>query len=71
MSNDPKAPAAGRRSLGKASELTGLALISVVLATVAATFAYVGGWFTLIVRNGLFKRMAPWNIRRQGTASTD
>jgi len=26
---------------------------------------------TLIVRDGLFKRMAPWNIRPQGAASTD
>jgi cytochrome b561 len=26
---------------------------------------------TLIVRDGILKRMAPWNIRPQGAASTD
>ena len=34
------------RSLGKDSTLARFALIGVVLAAVAATFAYFGGWFT-------------------------
>ena len=46
MSNDPDAPPAGRRSLGRDSTLARFALIGVVLAAVAGTFAYVGGWFT-------------------------
>ena len=46
MWNDPEAPAAEQRRLGKASKLARFALIGVVLATVAAAFAYVGGWFT-------------------------
>jgi catalase len=46
MSNDPEAPAAGRRSLGKDSTLSRFALIGVALAAVAATFAYFGGWLT-------------------------
>jgi catalase len=46
MSNDLEAPAAERWRLGKASELARFALISVALATVTATFAYFGGWFT-------------------------
>ena len=43
MSNDSEAPAVERRN---ASRLPRLALIGVALAAVAATFAYVGGWFT-------------------------
>ena len=46
MPNDPDAPAAGRRSPGKDSTLARFALIGVVLAAVAATFAYFGGWFS-------------------------
>src|SRR5882672_8615546 len=47
MSNDLKAPAdAERQRLGTASTLARFALIGVALATVAGTFAYVGGWFT-------------------------
>src|SRR5436190_6556872 len=46
MPNDPDAPTAGRRSLGKDSTLARFALIGVVLAAVAATFASFGGWFT-------------------------
>ena len=46
MSNDPEAPAAERRRLGKANKLARFALIGVALAAVAATFACFGGWFT-------------------------
>jgi catalase len=46
MSNDADAPPAGRRSFDKASTLARFALIVAALAAVAATFAYVGGWFT-------------------------
>src|SRR5882724_2562457 len=46
MPNDPDTPAAGRRSLGKDSTLARFALIGVVLAAVASTFGYFGGWFT-------------------------
>src|SRR5882724_8827093 len=46
MSNDLQAPAvAERQRLGKASTLARFALIGVVLAAVAGTFAYLGGWF--------------------------
>jgi catalase len=46
MSNDSDAPAVEPRPLGNASRLARLALIGAALAAVAATFAYVGGWFT-------------------------
>jgi catalase len=46
MSNDSDALASGRRSFGKASTLARLALIGVALAAIAATFAYLGGWFS-------------------------
>lgn len=47
MSNDLEAAAeAERRPLGEASTLARLALIGTALAAVAATFAYLGGWFT-------------------------
>ena len=47
MSNDLKAPTeAARPRLGKASTLARLALIGLVLAAVAGTFANLGGWFT-------------------------
>ncbi len=46
MSNDSDAPAGRRRSFGEASTLARFALIGVALAAVAATFAYLGGWFT-------------------------
>ena len=46
MSNDSDAPAGRRRSFGKASTLARFALIGVALAAVAATFAYLGGWFS-------------------------
>src|ERR1700693_5595059 len=47
MSSDLDAQAeAARPRLGKASALARLALIGVVLAAIAGTFAYLGGWFT-------------------------
>ena len=46
MSNDPDPPPAGRRSFDNASTLARFALIVAALATVTATFAYFGGWFT-------------------------
>jgi catalase len=47
MSNYLEAPPeAARPRLGKASALARFALIGVVLAAVAGTFAYVGGWFS-------------------------
>ena len=46
MSNDSDAPAGRRRSFGKASPRARFALIGVALLAVAATFAYLGGWFS-------------------------
>ncbi len=47
MSNDPKAAAqAEQPPLGKAGALARLALIGVLLAAIAGTFAYLRGWFT-------------------------
>src|SRR5271165_7028573 len=47
MSNDLKTPAeAAPPPLGKASMLARFALIGALLAAVAGTFAYLGGWFT-------------------------
>ena len=47
MSNDTKAAGqAGPPPLGKFSTLARLALIGVVLAAIAGTFAYLGGWLT-------------------------
>jgi len=47
MSNYVEAPAGPRRQhLGGASTLARFALIGVILAVVAGTFAYLGGWFT-------------------------
>src|SRR6201997_4085610 len=46
MSNDLKPIEADRPRLGRASTLARFALIGVGLATVAGTFAYLGGWFT-------------------------
>jgi catalase len=47
MSNDLKAPVEIERPrLGKATTLARFALIGVALAAVAATFAYLGGWFS-------------------------
>ncbi len=45
MANDSDAPASTEQRLGKDGTLARFALIGVVLAAVAATFAYVGGWF--------------------------
>src|ERR1700736_1720771 len=47
MSNDLKAPTEAKwLRRGKAGTLARFALIGVALAAVAATFAYLGGWFT-------------------------
>ena len=47
MSVDLKEPAeAARPRLGRASKLARFTLIGVVLAAVAGTFAYLGGWLT-------------------------
>ena len=47
MTNNATAPAETERPhLSKASRLGRFALIGVVLAAVAGTFAYLGGWFT-------------------------
>src|SRR5437016_269257 len=46
MSNELKPIEAERPRLGKTSALARTALIGVALATVAGTFAYLGGWFT-------------------------
>jgi catalase len=46
MSHDSDASAGRRRSFGKASTLARFALIGVAIAAAAATFAYLGGWFS-------------------------
>jgi catalase len=46
MSTDLKPAESKRPPLGKASTLARFALLCVVLAAVAGTFAYLGGWFT-------------------------
>src|SRR5438552_10729715 len=46
MSNGLKPAEAARPRLDKANAMARLALIGVALATVAGTFAYLGGWFT-------------------------
>jgi catalase len=46
MSNDLKTPAEAAPPLGKASMLARLALIGGLLAAVAGTFTFLGGWFT-------------------------
>src|SRR5882724_9260707 len=46
MSNELKPTEADRPRLGRASTLARFALIGVALASVAGTFAYLGGWFT-------------------------
>ena len=47
MSNDPNTTAVAKRpNLTKSSALARLALIGVLLAVVAGSFAYLGGWFT-------------------------
>src|SRR5580692_7809067 len=46
MSNAVQIVEAKRPRLGNASTLARFALIGVVLAAVAGTFAYLGGWFS-------------------------
>ena len=47
MPNDLETPVeAGREPLGTASTVARLALIGVVLAAIAGSFGYLGGWFT-------------------------
>jgi catalase len=46
MSTEVEAPNAGPPRLGKVSVLARLALIGVILAAIAGTFAYLRGWFT-------------------------
>jgi hypothetical protein len=62
MANYFTGPAeAERLRFGTSGTLARLALIGVALAAVVGTSAYLL-FHTLIVRDGIIKRMAPWNI---------